>query len=157
MPVANAPPVRAVLDTSVLVSGIVSTRVPAARILDAARVGTFTLIALPSLLDELLDVLLRPQFGISVREAAGIVATIRNRSQMIRGAYLGVEMVPTDPKDNHVPACALEGDAQYLVTEDRHDLLPLKDHRVAGHRVLHVVRPGYFVGHLLGGAAMPLR
>lgn len=47
-------------------------------------------------------------------------------------------------------AAALEGDADYLVTDDRHDLLPLKVIRVSGYRPVQLVAPGPFVKYVLG-------
>jgi uncharacterized protein len=140
-------PARAAIDTNVLVSGLLSAHGPPAAIIDAFRRHRFELVVTPQVLDELLEVLLRPQLGISVREAASMVATVRSGAHLIGGQYLDVKMV-RDPKDNIVLACALEGDADYLVTGDR-DLLVLKDHHVPGHRVLHVVRPRSFVEHVL--------
>jgi putative PIN family toxin of toxin-antitoxin system len=93
-------------------------------------------------------VLLRPYLGVTVREAASMVATIRRRGHLVGGEYLDVSAV-RDPKDNFVLACALEGEAEYLVSGDR-DLLLLKDHHVAGHRVVHVVRPRHFLQRVLG-------
>lgn len=144
---APVAPARATVDTNVLVSGLLSADGPPGRIVDAFRRHRFELVVSPQVLDELLDVLLRPYLGISVREAASMVATVRTRAHLVGGEYLDVEMV-RDPNDNIVLACALEGDADYLVTGDR-DLLVLKDHHVAGHRVLHVVPPRYFVQHVL--------
>ena len=140
--------VRAVVDTNVLVSGLISATGPPARIVDAFRRDRFELVVSPAVLDELLEVLLRPYVGVTVREAASIVATVRRRGHLVGGEYLDLNVV-RDPKDNIVVACALEGDAEYLVSGDR-DLLILKDHRVAGHRVVHVVRPRYFLQHVLG-------
>jgi putative PIN family toxin of toxin-antitoxin system len=139
--------VRAVVDTNVLVSGLLSAAGPPARIVDAFRRSRFELVVSPAVLDELLDVLLRPYLGVSVREAASMVATIRRLGHLLGGEYLDVNAV-RDPKDNVVLACALEGDAEYLVSGDR-DLLVLKDHHVAGHRVVHVVRPRDFLRQVL--------
>ncbi len=47
--------------------------------------------------------------------------------------------MPTDPKDNKVVACALEGDADFLVTGDRRDLLPLEVVHVQGRKPVRVV------------------
>lgn len=77
-------PVRAAVDTNVLVSGLLSPHGPPARIVDAFRRHRFELVVSPQVLDELLDVLLRPRLGISVREAASIVATVRNRAHLTR-------------------------------------------------------------------------
>jgi predicted nucleic acid-binding protein len=48
-----------------------------------------------------------------------------------------------------VVACALEGGADYLVTDDRRDLLPLKVIRMSGYRPVQVVTPRSFL-RLLG-------
>jgi uncharacterized protein len=109
---------------------------------DAVRRDRFQLVVSPGVLDELLEVLLRPYLGVRVREAA-MVTFIRRRAHRDGGEYLELNVV-RDPKDNVVLACALEGDAEYLVSGDR-ELLALKDHRVAGHRILRVVQPRDFV------------
>jgi putative PIN family toxin of toxin-antitoxin system len=59
--------VRAVVDTNVLVSGLISAVGPPARIIDAFRRDRFELVVSPAVLDELLDVLLRPYVGVTVR------------------------------------------------------------------------------------------
>jgi len=45
-----------------------------------------------------------------------------------------------DPKDNPVVAAALEGDAEYILSEDD-DLLVLKDHHVKGHNLIRCMKP----------------
>jgi len=150
---ARAPLVRAVVDTNVLVRGLISDAGPSARIAEAARARRFELVTSTYLLDELADVLMRPHIrlltGHDAVDVANQVAAIRLCGYLVGGVYVDIDMVPTDQKDNPVVACALEGDASYLATEDRRDLLPLKDHHVAGHRVLHVVTPDHFVRHVL--------
>ena len=53
--------------------------------------------------------------------------------------------VSTDPKDNPVLACAIEGLADYVVTDDRRDLLPLKVVRLAGHAAIQIVSAAGFL------------
>jgi len=60
-----------------------------------------------------------------------------------------VSLVPTDAKDNPIVACALEGDAAYIVTDDRRDLLPIKEIRVAGHKPAQIVAPQAFLKSVL--------
>lgn len=147
--------VRAVVDTNVLVSGLISEVGAPARIAEAIRAREFQLVVSPVLLDELLDVLMRPRIrlltGHDAVAVARQVATLRRYAHLVGGEYLDIEMVATDPKDNPVIGCALEGDASYLVTADKRDLLALKDHHVAGHRIVHVVTAGDFVRHVLLG------
>lgn len=61
------------------------------------------------------------------------------------GAFTDVDKVPTDVKDNPLIAAALEGTASYIVTEDKRNLLPLKDILVAGFEAIHVMAPGRFL------------
>jgi predicted nucleic acid-binding protein len=41
-----------------------------------------------------------------------------------------IHAVETDPDDDKFLACALEAHAEYVVTEDRKDLLSLKEYRL---------------------------
>jgi hypothetical protein len=91
---ARVAPARAAVDTNLLVSGLISAGGPPARIVDGFRSNRFELVVTPQVLDELLDVLLRPYLAISVREAASMVATIRMRAHLVGGEYLDVDMVP---------------------------------------------------------------
>lgn len=145
--------VRAVLDTNVLVSATLSPSGPSSRIFALFRRGRFELVISPALLDEYLDVLLRPRMrlltGMTVRQAVQLVVNIRRRAHVVGGLYADIDMVPTDPKDNPVLAGALEGDAEYVVTQDKRDLLALKDHHVAGHRTIHIVTPASFLRNVL--------
>jgi predicted nucleic acid-binding protein len=48
-------------------------------------------------------------------------------------------MVPTDARDNHIVATALEGGADTIVTEDTRDLLSLKVVKVRGFPTVRIV------------------
>jgi len=147
---AGAPP-SAVLDTSILVAGAIGRAGPSARILLALRAGRFHAITSPHLLDELVSVLLRPdkrrRTGFDLQDIANYRLFIRQHSRLVEGRF-EVDMVPTDAKDNPVIATALEGHAGYIVTEDGHDLLPLKDKLVKGYHPIHVLRAADFLRHL---------
>jgi predicted nucleic acid-binding protein len=58
----------------------------------------------------------------------------------VPGAYVELKAVPTDPDDDMVVVCAVEGGADYLVTDDRRDLLPLKVIRMSGYRPVQVTQ-----------------
>ena len=60
-----------------------------------------------------------------------------------------VDMVPTDARDNHIVSTALEGGADYIVTEDARDLLSLKVIKVRGFPPIQVVDASSFVRQLL--------
>jgi predicted nucleic acid-binding protein len=63
---------------------------------------------------------------------------------VVPGRY-HVDLVSTDPKDNPVLACAIEGMADYVVTDDRRDLLPPKVVRLSGHAPIQIVSAGGFL------------
>ena len=73
-----------------------------------------------------------------------IVGELRQIGEVVTGAF-AVTLVPKDPKDNPVVACAIEGSGAWLVTDDRRDLLPLKVVRLAGYRPIQIVTPSAFL------------
>ncbi len=72
------------------------------------------------------------------------------RIGVLASGDLDVYLVPTDAKDDPIVACALEGAADYIVTDDRRDLLPLKVIRAAGYRPVQIVAPRAFLKTVLG-------
>lgn len=78
-----------------------------------------------------------------------IFSYLRRTALVVPGHYEDLDKVPTDLKDNIVVACALEAEADYIVTDDRRDLLPLKVIRCSGYRPVQIVSPLAFL-RLLG-------
>jgi predicted nucleic acid-binding protein len=70
---------------------------------------------------------------------------LRHSAVVVPGHYEGLDKVPSDVKDNIVVACALEGEADYIVTDDRRDLLPLKVIRCSGYHPVQIVSPLAFL------------
>lgn len=130
-----------------LVCGVLAPRGPSGRLLGAVRRRRFVLVTSPALLDELVDVLLRPRMHrharLSFRDVARLRAALELAADVVPGVYQ-VEMVARDPDDDVVVGCALEGDAGFLVTEDK-AVRQLKVIRVAGHRPVQIVRPSDFL------------
>jgi putative PIN family toxin of toxin-antitoxin system len=128
------------------------------RLVDRIKDLGYRLVTSEPLLKELADVLGRPKIQrrvrLTERQIARALRALRRVAKVVPGRY-EVDLVPTDVKDNPVVACALEGQADYIVTEDADDLLPLKAIRVSGYRVIQIVRPEDFIEHLL--AARRLR
>ena len=121
---------RAVLDTNVIVSGMIWGGSPR-HLLDLARCGTVTLYTSAALLDELRDVLSREKFAarLAARNrtpdgiAQGYVALARSVA-----APMIPRTVPADADDYAVLACALASRANLIVTGDS-DLLILNPFR----------------------------
>lgn len=115
--------VRAVLDTNTLVSAVLSPHGPPRRLLDAARAQVFELRSSPVLMAELLDVLAREKFATRLTAAGltplGIVGEIRRLAVMVSPAEVP-RIVPADADDDHVLACAVAGQADPIVSGDKH-------------------------------------
>jgi putative PIN family toxin of toxin-antitoxin system len=122
---------RVVLDTNVFVSGIAIAPTPPSQVIDLWRRGEYLLITSPQLLEEVADVLSRPEImrftGLSIDETHGFIKEIKLRADVTTGDY-EVEAITVDPDDNMVLAAALEGQATHIVTGDTKSLLPLKEY-----------------------------
>ena len=118
---------RFVLDTNLLVSGVIAAGLPR-RLVDAAKAGEFELCTSEVLLAELLEVLARAKFATRLAQAsltpAGIVDDLR-RIAIVVSPIDTPRVVPTDPDDDHVLAAALAGHADLIASGDKRDLLPL--------------------------------
>ena len=81
-------------------------------------------ITSPALLEELRDVPLRPKFeGVITAEVVEeLLHQLRHHARLVHPRT--AVQICRDPRDNHVLAAALDGQATYLVTGDR-DLLSL--------------------------------
>jgi putative PIN family toxin of toxin-antitoxin system len=123
-------------DTNVLVSGSLVAAGAPARILTAARRGQITLVTCPLLLAEYAEVMGRSHITRKYRGAARAgQATLGflQAKALIVPAVPQQHIVPDDPDDDVVIACAVEGKAACIVTGDPH-LLHLREH--AGIRIL---------------------
>jgi putative PIN family toxin of toxin-antitoxin system len=132
------------------VRGLTRTTGPSREIFEAlVSDRAFVLVTSADILAELGDVLQRPAFKRHVEftdfEIMRAIRGLRSVAQLVPGTYIELKTVPTDPDDNMVVACALEGGANYIVTDDRRDLLPLKVIRVSGHHPVQVVTPRGFL------------
>lgn len=134
--------VRAVLDTNVLVSGLVSEEGAPRRSLDAWLEGHFTLVTSLHLMEELTHVLSYPRLARRLRldeeEVAAILAALLSRAEVTPGQR-HLPGATRDPKDDAVVACASEGQADYIVSGDQ-DLLVL-----GAHEEVRIVTPRRFV------------
>ena len=133
---------KVVLDTNVLVSGLISNQGPPRQIVDAWLEGRFTLVTSLYLVEELAHVLTYPRIAERIRldepEVDTILAALLSEAEMAPGE-LELPGVTRDPKDDPVVACAVEGDAGYIVSGDQ-DLLVLGE-----YEGIEVVTPRRFV------------
>ena len=118
---------RAVIDTNVLLSGLLWHGAPHA-LMEYVRSGTLTLISSPALLAELADVVGRAKFDAILARSntsrGRLVAEVRQLADVIEPLPLP-QPVSRDPDDDRVLALAAAAQADLIVTGDG-DLLSLK-------------------------------
>jgi putative PIN family toxin of toxin-antitoxin system len=130
---------RVAIDTSCLVSYALTRGKLMRQVIAGWREGAFAMLSSPATRAELASVLARP----SIRRMAAVPL-----DELSTGLARFTEHVPgklevvgacRDPKDDKFIACAVEGEAHYLLTGDR-DLLILRTYREVA-----IVTPGQFV------------
>lgn len=132
---------RIVLDTNVLVSGILYSG-PPSRIIEAWRHGEIRLVLTPEILREYHATCsaLEEQFpNVSL---SPIIELIVVHSDLVQAPPLPTPACD-DPDDDKFLACALAGGTRLIVSGDKHLL------RLSGYRGIAVVRPRDFVARHL--------
>ena len=130
---------RVVVDTSSLVSYVLTGGEIMRRVVAHWRADDFVLLTSPFIRAELAGVLARPSIrGLSALSLDELVRGLERFSEPVAGA-LDLSGACRDPKDDKFLACAVEGSALYLVSSDR-DLLDMR--RV---QEVCIVNPGQFL------------
>jgi len=135
---------RAVLDTNVIVSGIIKGDSPPGRILALLFKGRFTSVTSAPLMTEVSRVLdypkIRNKYHVSPQVSENILVSLALLSEIVPTPT--VPRMSRDPEDDHLLACAAHGRANFIVTGDE-DLLVLRE-----FQGISVVAPGSFLKHL---------
>lgn len=139
---------RAVLESNVIVSGVIRQEGTPGQLLRAAlEAGKFTLVTSPFLLQEVAETLweekIRKYHRWDQEQLLAFVARLHRQSQVTPG-QLQVRVIADDPDDDAVLACAKEGNAAYIVTGDGH-LLGL-----GSYEGIEIVTPAQFLAALAG-------
>jgi len=143
---------RTVLDTQILVRAFHTGKGATGGIIRALQQDRFRLVTSEPLLEELRRVFYRPEVQriapfrpLTPSDIEENISSLRAMAEVVVPGHYRVNLVSTDPNDNPVLACAIEGQAAYVVTDDRRDLLPLKAVRLAGHEPIQIVSPSGFL------------
>jgi len=112
--------IRAVLDTNVFVSAALNknTNSPTRETLDRWKRGEFVLLICTPLAEEIIEKLL--DHRVDKEKVGDLVETLANWAEWVEVPAEKIESLLSDPDDNVVVACAVEGKANYLVTYDPH-------------------------------------
>lgn len=133
---------KAVIDTNVVVSWLISPTGTPARVFDLLHQAAFQVVISPTILAEYRRVLLYERI---VRQHRLTVNEIDDRLEELRELGVVVEpqdrlyVIPEDPSDNKFLECAVEGEADYIVSGDRHLL------RLGRYQGIEILPPAAFV------------
>jgi len=137
---------RVVLDTNVFVSSLLVKEGPAAQVLGAWRARRYLLIVSPDLAAEIASTLRYPRiqrrYRIIEDAVQALLDLFESDAVLVPGKADVAGSVPEDPDDEIVLACALEGEADLIVSGDRH-LLAL-----GGFRGIEIVAVRRFIERL---------
>jgi len=134
---------RVVLDTNVLIAFLLTRGPSISRILDGWENGDFELLTSPALVDEVRRTLAKPALRERIRtEAAAALLEALEKDAFMTPGYLALSGVTPDPNDDAVISCAVEGDADYIVSRDMH-LLRLRE-----YEGIQIIDPAEFARRL---------
>ena len=127
---------RLVIDTNVLVSALFSSTSLPAHLIELWRQGLFDLLTSADQLDELMRVTRYPRIRdrLTPALAGRLINELRDLAIVLKD--LPIVTVSPDPWDNYLLATAAAGGADFLVTGDKRDLLPLS--RYGGAKIVTV-------------------
>jgi putative PIN family toxin of toxin-antitoxin system len=122
--------IRVVIDTNVFISAAFLPHSKPAQIIDRVREGKILWITSQEILEEITRVLLSP----GVRKRHGLTA--KQITKVLEGLIQGAEIMSgiiqvkecRDPEDDKFLACAVEGQADYIVSGDK-DLTDLTSYQ----------------------------
>ena len=137
---------RVVIDTNVIVSGILSRTGAPAELLNAWRQRRFLLLSSPAIVAEVRAVLqyprIRKKYPLSDEEIEQTITLLEHDALLVAGGANTIGSVQADPKDEMFLACALEGQADVIVSGDHH-LLDL-----GVFRDIPIINPRQFLDQL---------
>jgi putative PIN family toxin of toxin-antitoxin system len=126
-----------VLDTNILISGILFGGKPRV-ILEEIRKGKVSCSLSPAILDELQGVLQRHKFGFSGDAAFQFVEELHAICDVVFPRHR-LSVIRDDPDDNKVLECAIEAQANIIVSGDPHLL------NLCQFRQVRILSPAHFL------------
>ena len=136
---------RVVLDANVYASAFNFPHGKVAFIWEHALKGTYTLLISPAIVAELANVL-REKFKWPENDIKARAKRFARLAEIITPKVVP-NVVKDDPTDNHILACAREGQADLIVSGDKH----LR--RIKAYKGIPIIRPADFL-HTLAGYPM---
>ena len=115
---------RVVLDANIFVSSVLVKQGLPAQIVAAWRERYYDLLMAPVLRDEIARVLayphIRRKYRIDDKDVNDLLDLLDQRALWVEREADVRGAIPDDPKDEHVLGCAIAGQADLIVSGDRH-------------------------------------
>lgn len=137
--------IRAVLDANVFVSALLSPRGFPSKILTAWHAERFHLVISPAILEEISRVFHYPKIALRHRwpeEKTRLFIEDLAHLAILTPGKPTLNVIAEDPSDNRYLECAVEADAEYIVSGDQHLL------RLATYQKIRILTPREFLGVL---------
>jgi uncharacterized protein len=140
--------IKAVIDANVFISSALAPGSNPDKIIDLVRHDKIILVISQDILEEIREVFLYPKIkrrlNLTSREINDFLSQIA-KSALITPGLFNLKVIKADPRDDKYLACALEGQADYIISGDKH-LLNLKNY----HRI-EIVNPATFLSDIRPG------
>lgn len=128
---------RVVLDTNIYISAIMFGGKPE-KIRKLSREKKIELFASEAILEEIARVL-RRKFNWPSWQISQVIDDIRELSILVVPSQT-LFLIKKDDSDNRILECAVEGQAQYIISGDTQHLLPLRE-----YQGIKILSPGSFL------------
>lgn len=129
---------RIVLDTNVTISAFFWGGHPRA-VYDLVKEGKVTLLSSIEIEAEFIRVLSYSKFGLTPAEILPLVNSLRKYVHFIE-VKSKIDVVKEDPTDNIFLECALEGNADYIISGDHHLL-----NNIGSYKGIQIIRAKDFL------------
>jgi len=136
--------VKGVIDTNVLVAGLLNPSGLPARVLDLVARGDLTPVVDDRILAEYRAVLLRPRFGIAPGERKAVLEMFEGMAQQISAPPLGLRL--PDSEDACFIEVAVEAMSDFLITGNKKHFPARSLGRLA--RSILIVTPREFISRV---------
>jgi len=115
---------RVVVDTNVIISGILSVKGAPFELLNAWRERRFILLSSQAIVDEIRQVLtyprIRKKYNLRDEGIAQVITLLQLDALLVSGSMHVAGAIPADPEDEKFLACAIEAQADVIVSGDHH-------------------------------------
>ena len=128
---------RIVLDTNVIISGILFGGIPRT-ILDMLISGKHDFFLSMHIIEEIREVLNRPKFGFDNGNALLVIEELHSLCAIVKPDR-SINFIIDDPDDNKILECAVEADADIIISGDSHLL------SIGSYKGIKILSPRQFI------------